>query len=59
MPLYFCVPNDLNRLSVLHGCPHDIKKWIDQHFLQLNVDKTEVLIIVPVPIVETVLGFFI
>ena len=34
-----------DKLSVLHNCLTAIKDWMSNNFLQLNTDKTEVLII--------------
>ena len=46
--LYLSVkPNELNKLAVLHECLNDVQSWLSQNFLQLNPDKTEVLIIGP------------
>ena len=46
--LYFSFKSsDLNKLSILKDCLSSIKDWMSQNFLQLNPDKTEVLIIGP------------
>ena len=39
--------NDLHMLSALHECLNDIKSWMALHFLQLNYQKTEILVIGP------------
>ncbi len=36
---------DLNSLDVLQACLIDLKKWMALNFLQLNTEKTEVVII--------------
>lgn len=40
-------PHRLDKLSVLHNCLASINKWMADNFLQLNTDKTEVLIFAP------------
>ena len=53
--LYISVnSNDLNKLSTLQDCLTAIKIWMSDNFLQLNPDKTEVLIIGSESITETV-----
>ena len=53
--LYISVnSNDLGKLSTLHDCLTAIKIWMSDNFLQLNSDKTEVLIIGSESIMETV-----
>uniref|UniRef100_A0A8C7Z7X7 Reverse transcriptase domain-containing protein n=1 Tax=Oryzias sinensis TaxID=183150 RepID=A0A8C7Z7X7_9TELE len=44
--LYIAVsPDDLEPINTLLNCILDIKSWMAENFLQLNQDKTEVLII--------------
>ena len=46
--LYIAVsPDNLEPVDVLLNCILDIKSWMADNFLQLNQDKTEVLIIGP------------
>ena len=46
--LYFSFKSsDLNKLSILKDCLSSIKDWMSQNFLQLNPDKTEILIVGP------------
>ena len=46
--LYFSFkPNELHKLSVLNNCLNAIRNWMANNFLQLNADKTEVLIFGP------------
>lgn len=46
--LYFSVkPDDLSNLNTLHNCLAAIKDWMSVNFLQLNSDKTEILIFGP------------
>uniref|UniRef100_A0A3P9KUI2 Reverse transcriptase domain-containing protein n=1 Tax=Oryzias latipes TaxID=8090 RepID=A0A3P9KUI2_ORYLA len=46
--LYVAVsPDDLEPVNTLLNCILDIKLWMAENFLQLNQDKTEVLIIGP------------
>uniref|UniRef100_A0A8C8DHB1 Reverse transcriptase domain-containing protein n=1 Tax=Oryzias sinensis TaxID=183150 RepID=A0A8C8DHB1_9TELE len=46
--LYIAVsPDDLEPVNTLLNCILDIKLWMAENFLQLNQDKTEVLIIGP------------
>ncbi len=46
--LYFPVkPNDFSNLATLHNCLATIKNWMSLSFLQLNFDKTKLLIIGP------------
>lgn len=40
-------PNDFNHLNTLRNCINDITCWMSQNFLQLNLNKTEVLIVGP------------
>ena len=39
--------NNPTNLSRLVNCLYDIKDWMSNNFLQLNSDKTEILIIGP------------
>ena len=39
--------SDHSKLSILNDCVLSIKDWMSQNFLQLNPDKTEILIIGP------------
>lgn len=44
--LYIAVsPDGFGQIINLFNCISDIKSWIAENFLQLNQDKTEVLII--------------
>ena len=46
--LYIAVsPDDTGPLDALFNCILDIKSWMAANFLQLNQDKTEVLVIGP------------
>ena len=46
--LYIAVsPDDTGPIDVLFNCILDIKTWMAANFLQLNQDKTEVLVIGP------------
>ena len=38
-------PSDPNRLTSLNDCLSDVKNWMSNNFLQLNSNKTEVLVI--------------
>ena len=40
-------PDDTGPIDVLFNCILDIKTWMAANFLQLNQDKTEVLVIGP------------
>ncbi len=40
-----CKPHETDKLTVLFNCLSAIKNWMACNFLQLNADKTEVLII--------------
>ena len=40
-------PNEFWQLNTLNNCLHDLKCWMAQNSLQLNMDKTEVMIIGP------------
>ena len=40
-------PDDMEPIDCLLNCILDIKSWMAENFLQLNQDKTEVLIIGP------------
>ena len=40
-------PEETNKVSVLLKCLSSIKDWMANNFLQLNEDKTEVLIVAP------------
>ncbi len=42
----FC-PDSLDKLSVLQNCLVSINKWMADNFLQLNNDKTEMMIFAP------------
>lgn len=43
--LYIAVsPEDLQPVDTLFNCILDLKLWMEEHFLQLNQDKTEVLV---------------
>ncbi len=44
--IYFS-PDRLEKLSLLQNCLASINKWMSDNFLQLNNDKTEVMIIAP------------
>ena len=46
--------NELGKLSTLYDCLTAIKIWMSDNFLQLNPDKTEVLIIGSESIMESV-----
>ncbi len=39
--------NDFKQINTLINCILDLKCWMAQNFLQLNTDKTEVIIIGP------------
>ena len=39
--------NDLSKIKVMRDCLIEINNWMAQNFLQLNADKTEILIIGP------------
>lgn len=44
--LYLSLAPDAHKsISFLHDCINDINMWMSQNFLQLNKDKTEVLVI--------------
>ena len=44
--LYVAVsPDDTGPIDSLFNCILDIKAWMSQHFLKLNQDKTEVIVI--------------
>ena len=46
--LYIAVsPDDTGPIDALFNCILDIKSWMAENFLQLNQDKTEVLVIGP------------
>ena len=46
--LYFSLrPDDFSNLNTLHSCLAAIKDWMSLNFLQLNSDKTELLIFGP------------
>lgn len=46
--LYISVsPDDTRPMDALFNCILDIKSWMAENFLQLNQDKTEVLVIGP------------
>ena len=48
MQLYIAVsPDDTGSLDAHFNCILDIKSWMAANFLQLNEDKTEVLVIGP------------
>ena len=40
-------PDDTRPMDALFNCISDIKSWMAENFLQLNQDKTEVLVIGP------------
>ena len=40
-------PDNTGQIDALFNCTVDIKSWMAVHFLQLNQDKTEVLVIGP------------
>lgn len=40
-------PDDTRPLDALFNCILDVKSWMADNFLQLNKDKTEVLVIGP------------
>ncbi len=44
--IYFS-PDRLEKLSLLQNCLTSINKWMSENVLQLNNDKTEVMIIAP------------
>uniref|UniRef100_A0A3B3H962 Reverse transcriptase domain-containing protein n=1 Tax=Oryzias latipes TaxID=8090 RepID=A0A3B3H962_ORYLA len=57
--LYIAVsPDDLEPVNTLLNCILDIKLWMAENFLQLNQDKTEVLIIGPEDKREMILPHF-
>ena len=46
--LYLSIkPDETNQLTKLQACLKDIKSWMTYNFLMLNSDKTEVLVIGP------------
>ncbi len=45
--LYFPVKNNNCYMSTLFACLQDIKCWMDLNFLQLNNDKTEIMVFGP------------
>ncbi len=56
--IYFC-PDSLDKLSVLQNCLVSINKWMADNFLQLNNDKTEMMIFAPdniTPKIKQVMG---
>uniref|UniRef100_A0A8C5DKA4 Reverse transcriptase domain-containing protein n=1 Tax=Gouania willdenowi TaxID=441366 RepID=A0A8C5DKA4_GOUWI len=46
-------PGETNQLSKLEACLKDIRAWMDQNFLLLNSDKTEVILLGPRHLRET------
>ena len=53
--LYISVsPDDLNSINTLVNCISDINNWMAENFLQLNKDKTEILVIGNKELRETV-----
>ncbi|MDG2560415.1 reverse transcriptase family protein, partial [Vibrio parahaemolyticus] len=40
-------PEESNQLTKLHNCLKDIKTWMSTNFLMLNSDKTEVIVLGP------------
>lgn len=40
-------PGDLRPINALYNCILDIKSWMAGNYLQLNQDKTEILVIGP------------
>lgn len=46
-------PGETNQLSKLEACLKDIRAWMDQNFLLLNPDKTEVIVLGPQKLRET------
>ncbi len=52
-------PDSLDKLSVLQNCLVSINKWMADNFLQLNNDKTEMMIFAPdniTPKIKQVMG---
>uniref|UniRef100_A0A8C6NV41 Reverse transcriptase domain-containing protein n=1 Tax=Nothobranchius furzeri TaxID=105023 RepID=A0A8C6NV41_NOTFU len=47
-------PHEMSKLQLLHTCLNSIKTWMAGSFLQLNEDKTEILICVPYKLVPKV-----
>lgn len=40
-------PHEITKLSILLDCINSIKDWMAENYLQLNAEKTEVLISAP------------
>lgn len=51
--LYISVkPQDVSKLQILHRCIDSIRGWMAGNVLQLNEDKTEVLVCAPKKFVQ-------
>lgn len=50
-------PDEFSKLSKLTECVKDIKYWMTSHFLLLNSDKTEVLLIGPKTCTQNLLEY--
>uniref|UniRef100_A0A669CLJ3 Reverse transcriptase domain-containing protein n=1 Tax=Oreochromis niloticus TaxID=8128 RepID=A0A669CLJ3_ORENI len=48
-------PHDVSKLQILHRCIESIRCWMAGNFLQLNEEKTEVLVCAPKNFVPSVL----
>uniref|UniRef100_A0A8C6NNP0 Reverse transcriptase domain-containing protein n=1 Tax=Nothobranchius furzeri TaxID=105023 RepID=A0A8C6NNP0_NOTFU len=54
----FFKPHEMSKLQLLHTCLGSIKTWLAGSFLQLNEDKTEILICAPDMLVPKVRDSF-